>query len=287
MARPPSGKPLAGETPAPLPSVLAYHKVTGFELGGTWVPPARFLRQIDALLDAGFRFIDEDGFLEALDGRRRGSRGEILLTFDDGYRCLLDHAVPALEARGIPALIFIPSAYVGEENAWELNLPGRHFRHLGWDEIADLERRGFSFGSHTRTHRDLTRLPDAEIREELARSKEELEARLERPVRSVSYPFGRSNGSVRVAAARAGYRAAFTLYPKRSAEGLNRFDLRREAVYVIDTAWTIRAKLGAGIPFMLEDFKGRAINALAVLTPLIKGGFSRSSRTGRRARAGR
>ena len=60
--------------------VLAYHKVTGFELGGTWVPPGRFVRQIDALLEAGFRFIDETSYLDALDGRRAGDDREILLT---------------------------------------------------------------------------------------------------------------------------------------------------------------------------------------------------------------
>ncbi|MCX5754486.1 MAG: polysaccharide deacetylase family protein, partial [Candidatus Krumholzibacteria bacterium] len=141
-----------------IPRVLAYHKVTGFELGGTWVPPGRFERQIDALLAAGFRFIDETLFLDALDGRRESSGREVLLTFDDGYRVLLDRAIPALESRGIRALIFLVSAFAGAANAWELNLPGRRFMHLGWDEIDDLARRGFAFGSHARTHRVLTRL---------------------------------------------------------------------------------------------------------------------------------
>jgi len=99
-----------------IPRVLAYHKVTGFELGGTWVPPERFERQIDALLGAGFRFIDETTFLDALDGRREPAGREILLTFDDGYRMLLDRAFPALEARGIPALVFLVSAFAGKAN---------------------------------------------------------------------------------------------------------------------------------------------------------------------------
>ena len=267
--------------------MLAYHKVTGFELGGTWMPVGRFLGQIDALLDAGFRFTDEDGFLDALDGRRGCPREEILLTFDDGYRCLLDRALPALEARKVRALIFLPSAYVGRENAWELNLPGRRFRHLGWDEILDLERRGFSFGSHARTHRDLTRLSTESMREEIVLSKEELDGRLARPVRSVSYPFGRSNTPVRREVELAGYRAGFSLYPKRSAADPDRFELLREAVYVIDTARTIRAKLGTGLPSAIEDCKGRMINAVAVLTPFFKDGFARSNTTVRRDRDGR
>jgi peptidoglycan/xylan/chitin deacetylase (PgdA/CDA1 family) len=267
-----------------IPRVLAYHKVTGFELGGTWVPPDRFERQIDALLAAGFRFIDETMFLDALDGRRDSPGREILLTFDDGYRVLLDRAVPALESRRIPALVFLVSAFAGRRNTWELNLPGRRFTHLGWDEIRDLARRGFAFGSHARTHRDLTRLSLEDLRAELADSKREIESRLAVPVRSFSYPFGRLNDRVRGEAERAGYRAAFTLYPPRSARP-DRYALRREGIYVIDSIGNIKAKLGTGLPFLFEDFKGRMINAFAVLTPLFKGGFRRANTTSRRSRA--
>ncbi|MFA4948783.1 MAG: polysaccharide deacetylase family protein [Candidatus Krumholzibacteriia bacterium] len=266
-----------------IPRVLAYHKVTGFEFGGTWVSPERFERQIDALLAAGFRFIDETAFLDALDGRRESSGREILLTFDDGYRMLLDRAVPALESRGIPALIFLVSAFAGRRNTWELNLPGRRFVHLGWDEIRDLARRGFAFGSHARTHRDLTRLSLKDLRVELADSKREIESRLAASVRSFSYPFGRLNDRVRREAERAGYRAAFTLYPPRSARP-DRYVLRREGIYVIDSIGNIKAKLGTGLPFLFEDFKGRMINAFAVLTPLFKDGFRRANTTSRRPR---
>ena len=266
-----------------IPRVLAYHKVTGFELGGTWVPPERFERQIDALLAAGFRFIDETLFLDALDGRRESSGREILLTFDDGYRVLLDRAVPALESRGIRALIFLVSAFVGRRNAWELNLPGRRFMHLGWDEIRDLAGRGFAFGSHARTHRDLTRLSLEDLRGELEDSKREIESHLAVPVRSFSYPFGRLNDRVRRAAERAGYRAAFTLCPPRSARP-DRYALRREGIYVIDSIGNIKAKLGTGLPFLFEDCKGRMINAFAVFTPLFKDGFRRANTTSRRSR---
>lgn len=271
-----------GAAPRRLPRVLAYHKVARFELGGTWVPPRRFARQMDALLEAGFRFIDEAAFLDTLDGKREGSDREILLTFDDGYRVLLESAVPVLEARRIPALVFLVSAFAGMGNTWDLRLPGRRFTHLAWDEILDLARRGFSFGSHTRTHRDLTLLPLDEMREEVARSKRELESRLGTEVPSLSYPFAHSAATVRAEAARAGYRAAFTLHPKGTAAGPDRYELRREAVYVIDTVDTIKSKLGGGLAFQLEDGKGRMINAFAGFIPLIKGSLSRTRTSFRR-----
>ncbi|MCX5753878.1 MAG: polysaccharide deacetylase family protein, partial [Candidatus Krumholzibacteria bacterium] len=152
------------------------------------------------------------------------------------------------------------------------------------DEIGDLARRGFAFGSHARTHRDLTRLSLEDLRVELADSKREIESRLAAPVSSLSYPFGRLNDRVRREAERAGYRAAFTLCPPRSASP-DRYALRREGIYVIDSIGSIKAKLGTGLPFLFEDFKGRMINAFAVLTPLFKGGFRRANTTARRSRA--
>ena len=253
------------------PRVLAYHKVTGFELGGTWVPPGRFVSHLDCLLNAGFTFISEEIFLETLCGMRKRCASEILLTFDDGYQELLERAVPALESRKIPAHIFIVSHFIGRENSWELALPGRRRRHLSRDEIRDLAGRGFSFGSHTRTHRDLTRLEPDETRDELAGSKRELEDLLDLPVRSLSYPFGIFDARISREASIAGYEAAFSMYPPGSSGNLDPFALRREGVYIIDTLGALRRKVERGPLFWLEDMKGRAINKVAVLTPILKG----------------
>jgi peptidoglycan/xylan/chitin deacetylase (PgdA/CDA1 family) len=258
------------------PSVLVYHKVTRFEFGGTWVPPARFTSHLDCLLDAGCTFIGEGLFLDTLAGRREGSAHEILLTFDDGYQELLDTAVPALESRGIPAHIFLVSGFVGRENSWELALPGTRRRHMSRDEIRDLTGRGFSFGSHTRTHRDLTRLGAGEVRDELVRSKGELEDMLGFTVRSVSYPFGRFDERVLREASLAGYDAAFSMYPPRARRGLDPFAIRREGVYIIDTLGSLLRKVRRGPLFWFEDMKGRAINRVAVLTPILKGSQPRS-----------
>lgn len=260
-----------GNPPGSFPRVLAYHKITSFELGGTWVPPGRFVAQIDALLGAGFSFIDESAFLETVDGTRGGSPQEILLTFDDGYKELLEHAVPVLERRRIPALIFLVSDFVGCENEWELNWPGRRFQHIDWDEARDLADRGFTFGSHTCTHRNLTRLDREDVRCELIDSKLMIEEQIGSPVHSLSYPFGLTNPSVSREAAKAGYRAAFSMYPSIPNRRVERYNLRREGVYIVDALINLRGKLGSGGMFWCEDLKGRVINAASVLTPILKG----------------
>jgi hypothetical protein len=46
--------------------------------------------------------------------------------------------------------------------------------------------------------------------------------------------------------------------------------LRREGVYVIDTVYSLKNKLPGGRFYWFEDIKGRLINGVSVLTPMIK-----------------
>jgi len=254
-----------------IPGVLTYHKVVDFEFGGTWISQGRFERHIASLVDSGYRFLDERTFLDTIEGGRPAGEKEILLTFDDGYDCIAANAAPVLERMGVPALVFLVSGFAGRENSWELGLPGRKARHMDWDTVRALRPRGFSFGSHCENHIPLTRITREEALREMTRSREEIEMRLGAEVFSLSYPFGRSDPGIASLAAEAGYRAAFTLYPGGKAEETDRYRLRREGVWVIDTPSTIRIKLSRSGLFWLEDLKGRMINAVADLTPLIKG----------------
>jgi len=253
-----------GSPPGPFPAVLAYHKVGGFEFGGTWITPARFAGHLDRLLDSGRRFISEEDFLASLGGSRERDPGEILLTFDDAYAMLAGNAIPALAERKIPALIFVVTEYAGRDNAWELPLPGRRAAHMSWEEIRRIsDAGGVTFGSHSGFHRDLTKYTPGELERELAASKKAIEERTGRPARSFSYPYGRVNQAVAEAVRKAGYEAAFTLYPPGKIAAVDPFMLRREGVWVIDTGRSLLNKLPGSAIFWFEDVKGRSINAFA------------------------
>lgn len=260
-----------GYPPRNRPQALCYHKITSaFCFEGTWTTPKRFIGHIDYLLERGYSFIDETEYLACLDAEPGAGPHRILLTFDDGYRELVRHVSEDLAKRGVPALVFLVPGYAGMQNRWELGLGRRPFFHLSWEEARELQRRGMAFGSHGMTHADLTMLDPDECRKELQLSKRMIEEALECEVRCLSYPFGRSNDAVKTMARETGYRAAFSLYPNHSNAAVDRWALRRNAVYIIDSRRSITAKLEPGPFFWLEEMKCRAINAAAVLTPLLK-----------------
>ena len=257
--------------PRDIPQALCYHKLSdAFCFEGTWMTPGRFLDQIDELGERGYRFIDETEFIDSVANPEPKNAAKIFLTFDDGYDTLYTIYTRELERRRVPLHIFLLSDFVGRPNQWDLSLGRRSFRHLGWEEIRDLSELGVSFGSHGASHKDLTRLAPSALTREIEQSRQTIETRLQKPVRSFSYPFGRYNENVRAAVRAAGYKIAFSLYPPHCNETVDPFALRRNGVYIIDTSFAIHCKLEPNPLFWFEEMKCRIINQVAVLTPILK-----------------
>lgn len=266
-----------GYPPADTPRVLCFHKLSrGFLWEGTWTTPGRFEAIIDRLTGAGYTFVDESAYLDALAHPSPGAAKQVFLTFDDGYADTIEEAHRILARKNIPFHVFFVSDYEGRENSWDLSLGRPRHRHLSLQRVGELARASVSFGSHTASHADATRLPYMALLEDLARSRRAIEAATGQPVRTLSYPFGRYNTSVLAAAREAGFEAAFSLYPKGSNAQVDHFALRRDAVYVIDPAALVERKLERNAFYGLEEMKCRAINAVAVLTPLLKSSSARS-----------
>jgi peptidoglycan/xylan/chitin deacetylase (PgdA/CDA1 family) len=253
------------------PQTLCYHKISNrFCFEGTWTTPARFFSQIDFLSSSGFRFMDESGYLARLERPSQEGEKALFLTFDDGYEEIYHLILPGLVERKIPLHVFLLTEYSGRDNRWDLSLGRRSFRHLSWCQIEEMAGKGVTFGSHGATHRDLLRLSEQECLDEMKRSKQAIEDRLNSPVRTFSYPFGRYNSRIKNLAQRAGYEAAFSLYPSHSNERIDKFALRRNGVYIIDTRGSIQRKLERRWFSWFEEMKCRSINGFAALTPMLK-----------------
>jgi peptidoglycan/xylan/chitin deacetylase (PgdA/CDA1 family) len=255
-----------------LPAVLAYHKVGTPELGGTWCTTGQLRRQFEALRRAGWTAIDLGGFEARLDApagppsaAAAGDR-RVLLTFDDAFESFALHAWPELTRLGWSAALFVVSAFVGRRATWDLPLPGRRVSHLDWPALRALQRAGVGIGSHGASHCDLRRLPDRELDSELAGSRRLLEDRLGAPVRALAYPFGRADARVQEAARAAGYTLGFSMCPPRRPAAVDRFALRRHAVYCIDGPRGVLDKVDPRRRLhAYQDRAERAINACAAI----------------------
>ncbi len=167
---------------------------------------------------------------------------EVLLTFDDGFESIAQNAIPQVQARGWGAVVFLISGFVGRDDSWDVRVLGGSRPLLNWSEVRALASAGIVFGSHSRTHRDLTALSSVRLRAELCDSKREIEDQVGQPVTLLSYPFGRHSERVRDAAREAGYDAAFCV---SGATG-DRYAIPRVNMHALMTLREVRRILGGG-----------------------------------------
>jgi len=154
---------------------------------------------IEFIQRAGFRIIPLRGLVN------ESPQDGVCLTFDDGYESFFTQTFPVLHELKAPATVFIITDFVGKSNRWDVTFGINRRRHLDWEQILELDRQGIEIGSHGRTHRDLTRLPLTELREELTDSRRLLEDRLGNAVTSLPLSFGASNAQVVMEAKSCGY----------------------------------------------------------------------------------
>ena len=182
--------------------ILVYHKIDRrAELGINTIRPETFARHVQYFLNHGYQSVT---FLDVVQNRPLPEK-PIILTFDDAFESIYVHAYPILQSAGFRAVVCVVVNFVGKQNTWDVNLGGKPFDHLNWQQLRELHAGGWEVASHTLTHRALPFLNGRSLEKELRGSRKRLEAALGGPVVSVAYPFGLINARVLHAAKEAGY----------------------------------------------------------------------------------
>ena len=170
----------------------------------------------------------------------------VAVTFDDGFRSVVDNAVPELAQRGIPFTVFVPSGCLGDRPSW-IASP----QHPSWNEtvLSAEELRALAghplatVGSHSITHPDLGRVDAERARRELAESKDALQESSGVTIDLFSFPHGVHSPQLIGLARNAGYRRVFTVEPALVDEDGTQFVVGRVAVDPDDWPIEFRLKL--------------------------------------------
>jgi peptidoglycan/xylan/chitin deacetylase (PgdA/CDA1 family) len=241
--------------------ILGYHRVCE-EVDELAVTPRQFRAQMETLRASGIELV-RLADVAAPDRLPPGGR-YASVTFDDGYRDNLEHAVPVLRELGIPATVFLPVRILDGEAAygWYASPPPA----LSWAEVQALQEEGVvDFQAHTLTHPLLPALDDEAARREIVDGRHELEARLGRPVTSLCYPGGRYGPREAALVAEAGYRYGVTTAPGVNGPAQAPTALRRTMVHRDDSLRWFARKLDGALD--ARDPLPAALRRLHLLPP--------------------
>lgn len=177
--------------------IITYHSIdeSGSVISTTL---EMFRRQMKQLSEAGFEALTLSELVSGIKGTGDLPDKPVVLTFDDGFRNFKTEAFPVLNEYDFKATVFIVTDFCGGHNDWSGNpddFPRTEL--LSWDEIRELDGHGVEFGSHTRTHQDLTKLNASEVKTEIVGSKKAISDKLGREAKTFAYPFGHGSVAVR------------------------------------------------------------------------------------------
>ena len=154
-----------------------------------------------------------------------------MITIDAGYRSAYTIAYPILKKYGYSATLFIYTNFV------EITP-----KAITWKQLRELKNNGFTIGSHTITHSDLSKQWKNESREaykmrlhrEIIISKQIIDKKLDQDTYIFAYPFGSTNHTVSLMTEQAGYKLAVTIDDEANSFYTNPYQLSRDHVIAKD-----------------------------------------------------
>lgn len=207
--------------------ILTYHRFGENCSSPLCMPKNTFERQMRYLKENGYHVITAEDLVAFLGYRQGLPKKSVLITMDDGYRSVYNIAYPILNKYGFKATLFIYTSFVGVSKM-----------AITWDQLKEMKANGFTIGSHTIYHSDLTNPKEGEseqehiarIKQELNGSKKIIDQKLGQDTYFLAYPFGYYDQRSIQMAKEAGYKLAMSVKRGGNPFFANPFTLRRDQI---------------------------------------------------------
>ncbi len=175
--------------------ILTFHAIDN-KPSVTSIRPDVFTNAMTKLHERGYKTLDLTDAVEMLKNGIPFGKRSFVITFDDGYSSVYDHAFPVLKDFKMTATVFLTTGKDGNLDC-SGRIPDFEGRPmLKWGNVLEMKKWGIRFGGHTLTHSDLTDLSPEDARNEVTLSRNILAEKLGCQARCFAYPYGRYNQTV-------------------------------------------------------------------------------------------
>jgi len=207
--------------------ILTYHRFSERCTSPLCVPARVFDQQMKYLKTHGYHVLNPSELLAFLEYRQGLPKKSVLITMDDGYRSVYNIAYPILKKYGFTATLFIYTSFVGVSGT-----------AITWKQLRKLKAEGFTIGSHTVFHTDLTKKKEGEtkndflarVTRELFESKKIIDRKLKQNTFIFAYPYGRYDQTTARIVREAGYKVAMSVRRGGNPFFAHPLSLRRDQI---------------------------------------------------------
>ena len=203
--------------------ILMYHYVEPWPAGAgelrknLTVQPADFAAEMAYLHGQGYVTVSLYDLMAALTLGQSLPPRAVVLTFDDGYRTLVDYAAPAMKPFGYTGTVFVVTQLMDENFA----------QYLTWPQAEALYAAGWKIEPHTKTHALLAGTSQAYQLYEMLGSMQTVQAHIGVMPRFFAYPYGKWDDTTLELEREMNLWAAVTELPGAIHDFNDRFELHR------------------------------------------------------------
>jgi len=144
-------------------AVLMYHKVLPHYTDDLTISVSQLEEHLQFLQLNGYQILPLERLITAVSEKASLPAKSIFITFDDGYLNNLEYAYPVLQKYNVPATIFLPTNYIGQQSSWDIKADDL----MSINQLKSLKPSLISFGLHSHAHLNYKTLNKAEITEDL------------------------------------------------------------------------------------------------------------------------
>jgi len=107
-------------------AAFCYHQVEPVTSNKFSLAIEKFTTQLEYLHQRGYKALNSDELLSALAADAQPVDRAVVITFDDGYRTVYDHAFPVMQKYGFKGIVCIYPSFIGSKLA------------MSWDQLKKL-----------------------------------------------------------------------------------------------------------------------------------------------------
>lgn len=159
---------------------LLYHHIDTTTPAVTSTTPAQFAAHLAYLKQHDYQVISISQALAGIYQDKRLPQKSVVITFDDGYQSIYQHAWPLLKRYNYPFTVFIDTHSVPEQSGLMMS----------WQQLKTMKQAGVTIANHSKNHQHMIGLSKQQLQYELLAAQAELTEHLGATEPLFAYPYG-------------------------------------------------------------------------------------------------